>query len=63
MGSNIFNMLLIIGVASIIQPITYNVNYNKDILILINGLLLLPLFNGAIYLFIYVEYIISLFIK
>lgn len=75
LGSNIFNMLLIIGVASIIQPITYNVNYNKDILILINGLLLLPLFtmiypknkigkfNGAIYLFIYVEYIISLFIK
>lgn len=74
LGSNIFNMLLIIGVTSIVSPITYNINYNKDLLILINGLLLLPLFtmlypknkigklNGAIYLFIYVEYIISLFI-
>lgn len=75
LGSNIFNMLLIIGVSSIISPITYNINYNKDLIILINGLLLLPLFtmlypknkigkfNGAIYLFIYVEYIISLFIN
>lgn len=74
LGSNIFNMLLIIGVTSIICPIKYNITYNKDLIIIINGLLLLPLFtilypknkigklNGAIYLFIYVEYIISLFI-
>lgn len=74
LGSNIFNMLLIIGTCSIISPITYNINYNKDLIILINGLLLLPLFtmiypknkigkfNGAIFLFMYVEYIISLFI-
>lgn len=75
LGSNIFNMLLIIGACSIISPITYNINYNKDLIILINGLLLLPLFtmiypkdkigkfNGAIFLFMYVEYIISLFIN
>lgn len=34
-GSNIFNMLFIIGVTSIIKPITYNVSYNLDMVILI----------------------------
>ena len=33
LGSNIFNMLLIIGVTSIVSPITYNINYNKDVVL------------------------------
>lgn len=34
-GSNIFNMLFIIGVTSVINPITYNISYNLDMTILI----------------------------
>jgi len=34
LGSCIFNMLLIIGVSSIIKPIAYNLSYNKDLIIL-----------------------------
>lgn len=34
-GSNIFNMLFIIGVTSLINPISYNVSYNLDMAILI----------------------------
>ena len=43
-GSNIFNMLLIIGVSSLIKPITYNTAYNMEMIILIAGTLLLSLF-------------------
>ena len=71
-GSNIFNMLLIIGVASFINPITYNVSYNLEMAILILGILLLALFpiippknemnrsNGLIYLVSYVVYLVLL---
>lgn len=73
-GSNIFNILLIIGVSALIKPITYNLSYNKDMIILIGGTLILALFpvippknkmsrmNGVIYLLLYVGYIASLFI-
>jgi len=72
-GSNIFNMLLIIGTASIINPITYNFKYNIDMAILIVGTLLLSLFpiippknemnrgNGIIYLAFYAIYMVILF--
>lgn len=72
-GSNIFNMLLIIGVASAIKPITYNLKYNIDMAILIVGTLLLALFpiippknemnrgNGLIYLAFYAIYMVILF--
>lgn len=72
-GSNIFNMLLIIGTASVINPITYNLKYNIDMAILIAGTLLLSLFpiippknemnrgNGSIYLVFYAIYMIILF--
>ena len=33
-GSNIFNMLLIIGVSCIIKPISYNSSFNLDLIIL-----------------------------
>lgn len=72
-GSNIFNMLLIIGTASMINPITYNFKYNIDMAILIVGTLLLSLFpiippknemnrgNGIIYLAFYAIYMVILF--
>lgn len=73
LGSNIFNMLLIIGTSSIINPIAYNFSYNGDLFLLMLACLLLFLFtiippknkmsrvNGAIYVFIYVEYMLTLF--
>lgn len=72
-GSNIFNMLLIIGVASVINPITYNLKYNIDMAILIAGTILLSLFpvippknemnrgNGLVYLAFYAMYLVILF--
>lgn len=73
-GSNIFNMLLIIGVSALISPITYNLKYNLDMTILIVSMLILTLFplippknkmsrvNGAIYLSIYVGYLGLMFV-
>lgn len=75
LGSNIFNMLLIIGVSAMIKPIVYNVSYNLDMIFLIGGTLVLSLFpiippknkmsrgNGMIYVIIYIGYLISLFVK
>lgn len=72
LGSNIFNMLLIIGTSSIITPIIYNLSYNKDLIVLIFATILLSIFtiippknkmsrvNGAIYTFIYMEYMMFL---
>lgn len=74
LGSCIFNILLIIGVSAVINPITYNLSYNKDLIILIIGTLILSVFpiippknkmsrtNGLIYLLMYIGYMISLFI-
>lgn len=74
-GSNIFNILLILGVASIIKPITYNVTYNFDIIILIVATVILALFpfippkdkmsraNGIIYFLMYIAYLAILILK
>lgn len=73
-GSNIFNILFIIGVSAIISPLTYNFTYNIQTGILILStiiLLIFPLippknemsrFNGLIYLAIYVVYMVILFV-
>lgn len=73
-GSNIFNMLLIIGATSLIKPIVYNPAYNLQMFILLGGTLLLALFpiippknemsrsNGIIYLISYIIYLVLLFI-
>ena len=37
LGSQIFNIFLIIGTSAAITPITYSVSYNKDIIILLFG--------------------------
>lgn len=73
-GSNIFNMTFIIGVASLIKPITFNIEYNTDLIILFIASIGLFLFqyippknmmskrNGVMYLAGYVAYMISMFI-
>lgn len=47
-GSNIFNILLILSISSLIKPINYNLNFNQDILILIGGtvFLIIAMFTG-----------------
>ena len=73
-GSNIFNLLFILGVSSIITPISYSLSYNIDFLLLIFVSFLLLAFaylgrkntmtrlNGVIYLLIYSGYIAYLII-
>lgn len=75
LGSNIFNILLIIGVSALIKPIVYNVSYNIDMIFLIVGTLILALFpvippknkmtrgNGIVYVLLYIVYMITLFVK
>lgn len=74
-GSNIFNILFIIGVSALITPITYNFSYNFDFSVLIVSSIILAIFpfippkdkmsrfNGIIYLLIYIAYLLVLFIK
>lgn len=47
-GSNIFNILLILSISSLINPIKYNPIFNQDLLILIGGtvFLILAMFTG-----------------
>lgn len=72
-GSNIFNMLLIIGVSAIIKPISYNISYNSQMIILFIGMLLMTAFpfikpkdylsrwNGVLCVLLYVFYSVMLF--
>ncbi len=50
-GSNIFNIFLILGVSAIIKPIKYNLQFNLDILVLIGAtiLLFIAMFSGKKY--------------
>ena len=73
-GSNIFNILFIIGVSAVISPLEYNFTYNIQMIILIIAMLVLSLFqvitpknemsrmNGAIYLILYAIYMGILFV-
>ncbi len=73
-GSNIFNILLTIGVSACISPLVYNTTYNVQMVILLIatiGLSLFPIippknkmtrFNGLIYLLMYAFYIGILFL-
>lgn len=72
MGSNVFNIVLIIGVTAIIKPIEYLTAYNNDIIVFLIGmivLLLIPYINknkqitklaGIGYVASYLIYIIGL---
>lgn len=74
-GSNIFNMLLIIGTATVIKPIQYNVSYNMQMIILFIGMALMMIFpfikpkdkmsrmNGFLCIILYVIYSIMLIFK
>lgn len=47
-GSNVFNIFLILSVSSLIRPISYNISFNADLLLLTGGTLLLffAMFTG-----------------
>jgi cation:H+ antiporter len=72
-GSNIFNMLLIIGISALISPLSYNITYNIQMAILIVAMIVLALFpvippknemsraNGIVYLIMYIAYMAMLF--
>lgn len=71
-GSQIFNILLIIGISAVVCPINYATSYNKYMIVLILGTIMLSLFpfvgrknymtrgNGIPFVLIYVLYMISL---
>lgn len=71
-GSNLFNILLIIGATAIISPIKYSITYNEDIIVFIIGMIVLQILpfvgdknkisrrNGIIYVIAYLTYILSL---
>lgn len=73
-GSNIFNMLMIIGVSALITPLAYNITYNVQMAILLIALIVLAGFsftkpkekmsrvNGFIYVLMYAAYLALLFI-
>lgn len=73
-GSNIFNILLIIGASAIIRPIIYNSTYNLQLAILIISTIVLGIFpytdkkdemtrsNGITYLMLYGLYMAMLFV-
>lgn len=68
-GSQLFNIMLIIGVSALLCPINYSFEYNFDMYILIFGTVLFALFpfigkkhymtrsNGIIFVLIYIAYI------
>lgn len=70
-GSNIFNILLILGVSCLIKPVEYDTSFNFDICMLLGGTLLLFLFaipkpnrirrwQSGLLLIIYIAYTIYL---
>jgi len=73
-GSQIFNILLIIGVSAFLAPIAYARSYNSNIILLTMGTILLGLYpyigkknemtrsNGAIFTFVYIAYLASLIV-
>lgn len=70
-GSQTFNILLILGTSSILTPITYSVAYNKDMILLLTGTAVFALFpfigeknkmtreNGILFAIVYVVYMIN----
>lgn len=74
LGSQIFNIVLIIGTSAFLCPINYSVEYNKYMIVLIMGTIMLSLFpfvgtknkmtrsNGIPFVFIYALYMVSLVI-
>ncbi len=71
-GSNIFNIVLIVGATALINPIKYSISYNKDIIILMMGMIALSIIpfvgeknkisrmSGLAYVVSYLSYLASL---
>lgn len=74
-GSNIFNIFLVLGISALLHPLPISQGCNIDILVLIGTTLMLFLFmftgkkrmidrwEGAIFVFLYVAYMIFLIIR
>lgn len=71
-GSNIFNIVLIMGLTAMINPINYSISYNKEIIIFLIGMLVLAVIpfiskrkkisrlGGVGYICVYISYISNL---
>lgn len=71
-GSQTFNILLILGVSSLLSPIAYAPSYNKDMVLLLAGSTVFALFpfigeknkmtreNGILFVIVYVVYMINI---
>lgn len=72
LGSQLFNILLIIGVSAVLTPINYSTSYNSNIILLIVGSIVLGLFpfigkknemtrsNGVLFVLTYIIYLASI---
>ncbi len=72
LGSQIFNILLIIGISAVLAPISYSISYNSNIILLILGTIALGLFpfigkknqmtriNGLLFVVVYIIYLVSI---
>ena len=72
LGSQLFNILLIIGLSALLSPITYSIAYNGNIILLVIGSIMLGAFpfigkkgemtrsNGVLFIIMYIFYIITL---
>lgn len=72
LGSQIFNILLIIGVSATLTPINYSKSYDSNIMLLIVGSIMLGLFpfigkknemsrsNGIVFVLTYIIYLVSI---
>lgn len=73
-GSQIFNILLITGVTSILSPIRFSLEYNQDMVLLLMGVIVFALFpfigekrkmtreNGILFTIVYIVYMINVVI-
>ena len=73
-GSQTFNILLILGTSSLLSPIAYSASYNKDMVLLLAGSIVFALFpftgekkkmtreNGILFVIVYIVYMINIII-
>ena len=73
-GSQTFNILLILGTSSLLSPVAYSASYNKDMVLLLAGNIVFALFpftgekkkmtreNGILFVIVYIVYMINIII-
>lgn len=71
-GSQTFNILLILGASSILSPIAYTASYNRDMVLLLTGSIVFALFpfigeknkmtreNGILFVIVYIVYMVNI---